>query len=119
MLEKYNAKNLYEGEISGIVPYSIEKMGGGYSVDGNFLGTYKTILNFDGDKYVDIFWPDLIINVIDAPSDKNIMISDDGILYSLNSKSLEKCPDNINENDIIALAMKQKQNMSKKRLLKK
>ena len=116
MLEKFNNGSLYIGEITGIVPYSIENIGGGYSVDGNYLGTYKTVLYFDGQKYVDVFWPDLIINVL---TNKSLMVSNDGILYSLDKGSLVKYTGKIDEEVLKETALKQKQDISKKRLLKR
>lgn len=116
MLEKFNNGSLYIGEITGIVPYSIENIGGGYSVDGNYLGTYKTVLYFDGEKYVDVFWPDLIINVL---TNKSLMVSKDGILYSLDKESLVKYTGKIDEEVLKETALKQKQDISKKRLLKR
>ena len=40
MFEKYNIDDLYLGEVSVVVPYSIENIGGAHMYDGLYLGSY-------------------------------------------------------------------------------
>lgn len=93
MFEKYNVDDLYLGEVSVVVPYSIENIGGAHMYDGLYLGSYQTILYFDGSRYVDIYHPNFIVNAFDVPSRKSLEVSKNRNLYTINTQALKKYRD--------------------------
>ena len=93
MFEKYNIDDLYLGEVSVVVPYSIENIGGAHMYDGLYLGSYQTILYFDGSIYVDIYHPNFIVNAFDVTSRKSLEVSKNRNLYTINTQALKKYRD--------------------------
>lgn len=93
MFEKYNIDDLYLGDVSVVVPSYIENIGGVHAYDGLYLGSYETILYFNGSKYVDIYHPNFIVNAFDVPSRKSLEVSKNKNLYTINTQALKKYRD--------------------------
>ena len=94
MFEKYNIDDLYLGEVSVVVPYSIENIGGAHMYDPNF-----------------------IVNAFDVPSRKSLEVSKNRNLYTINTQALKKYRDVFK--DVGKGKVLQRLPFKKKRLLEK
>lgn len=118
MFERYDIESLYSCTIEVCIPWSIENIGGCISIISGNIKTYKTIVCYNGNRYVDIFHLDHVINVVDFPCEKIPSLSYNGKLYVLNTNTLKKYSENltVKEKNIKSL---QRLPFKRKRLLTK